>query len=77
MLIGWGEATAIEWLQEFMGGDYQEALATLYRNMKARERNAEQKRQIALLKDLNFQNATLVAKQREAIWKIFLALLEA
>ena len=75
ILIRWGEEKAVQWLNGFMYGSYEAARKQLYRAMTTPERDREDERQIAALKALNNDNAALVASQRNAIWRIFIALL--
>ena len=74
-LLGWSEHEAIKWLNDFMGEDYDLALKRLYTAMTSDERDKEQQRQIDVLRALNHDNAAAIKLQREALMRIFLALL--
>lgn len=78
ILLKWGEFKRIEWMNEFTGSnfDYNSALLKLYKEMTPEQRNAEQSRQIEVLRALNRDNAAAMKLQREAIWGIFFALLD-
>ena len=75
ILVRWGEAKAIQWLESFMFAGYETARKQLYRAMTGAQRDAEDQRQIDALKALNGDNAALVESQRQAIWRIFFALI--
>ena len=74
-LLGWGENEAIEWLNEFMAGDYDAAMKKMYAAMTPTERDLEQQRQLDVLRALNLDNAALVATQRWLVWRLFLTAL--
>ncbi|MCJ7483895.1 MAG: hypothetical protein MUO31_13130 [Thermodesulfovibrionales bacterium] len=75
VLLGWGENEAIEWLNEFMAGDYDAAMKKMYGAMTPADRDLEQNRQLDVLKALNVGNAALVASQRWLVWRLFLTAL--
>lgn len=74
-LLKWTEHEAIKWLNDFMGEDHDLALKKLYVSMTPDERDKEQARQLAILKALNNDNAKMIEQQKQAIWKIFYALI--
>lgn len=75
ILVDWGQAKALQWLNDLMYGSYGAARKELYRAMTPAQRDEEDQRQIDALKVLNNDNAAMVASQRQAVLRIFLKLL--